>query len=104
MVTAWALPRQELEDFCKRWHLSELSFFGSVVRPDFNAESDIDVIVDFTPGYVPGVAVARMCRELEDILGRPVDVLTRVSIEYARNSPVKQAILATIVPFYGKPR
>ncbi len=61
-------PHEELVALCRRWHLTELTFFGSVLREDFTDASDIDVIVDFAPGHVPGFAFARLCRELEDVL------------------------------------
>lgn len=93
-----------MESFCQRWHLTELSFFGSILRQDFAAQSDIDVIVDFEPGHTPGFAFARMRRELEEILGRPVDVVTRASITYARDSVTRRAILKTAVTFYDRSR
>ncbi len=79
-------PHEELVALCRRWHLTELTFFGSVLREDFTDASDIDVIVDFAPGHVPGFAFARLCRELEDVLGRRVDVLTRTGFTYAKES------------------
>lgn len=41
-------------DFCRRHHIRRLSFFGSVMREDFGPDSDVDVLVEFEPGHVPG--------------------------------------------------
>ena len=97
------LPREELLALCRRWHLTELTFFGSVLRDDFNEESDIDVIVDFAPGHVPGFAFARLCRELEETLGRPVDVLTRVGVAHTKDSAIKRTIMDTARVYYERP-
>lgn len=94
--------RPGLEDLCRRWHLSELSFFGSVTRADFSSGSDVDVIVDFTSGHTPGFAFARLVSELEAMFGRPVDVLTRRGLD-ANHTRVAQHIKETAVPVYERP-
>lgn len=99
-----AIPPEELEAFCRRWHLTELSFFGSVLRDDFTANSDIDAIVDFESGHVPGFAFAQLCRELEEIVGHPVDVLTRMGLESSKESRVRRRIAETAQVYYGRSR
>ena len=42
-----SVPHQQLADFCRRWKVTELSFFGSVMRDDFRPDSDVDVLVTF---------------------------------------------------------
>ena len=49
-----AVSRDELAEFCRRYHIRRLSFLGSVLREDFGPESDVDVLVEFEPGHVPG--------------------------------------------------
>lgn len=64
------IPKDEIADFCRRHHIRTLSFFGSVLRDDFGPESDIDVLVAFEPGHVPGlIRLAGMEFELSEILG-----------------------------------
>jgi len=71
------LPREEIATFCQRHHIRKLSLFGSVLRGDFRPNSDIDVLVEFEPGHVPGFfGLARMERELSELLGRKVDLRT----------------------------
>lgn len=48
------VSKDELANFCRRHHIRKLSFFGSVLREDFGPESDVDVLVEFEPGHVPG--------------------------------------------------
>lgn len=63
--------------FCRQHHIRKLAFFGSVLREDFRAESDVDVLVEFEKGQVPGfLRLARMERELSEILGRRADMRT----------------------------
>ena len=66
-----------IAEFCRRNHIRRLSFFGSVLRPDLCADSDIDVLVEFEPGHVPGLGFIRFQRELSGVLGgRRVDLIT----------------------------
>ena len=63
-------------EFCKRNHIAKFAFFGSVLRSDFRPESDVDVLVEFEPGHIPGLAFFKMELELSQILGRKVDLQT----------------------------
>lgn len=69
-------PRQAVQDFCRRHHIRKLALFGSVLRDDFGPESDVDVLVEFEPGHVPGFAFFALQDELAELLGRPVDLHT----------------------------
>jgi predicted nucleotidyltransferase len=70
------IPRQELVALCRRNHIRRLSLFGSVLRDDFGPESDVDVLVEFEEGHVPGLRFFSLQRELSELLGRPVDLHT----------------------------
>ncbi len=70
------IPKETLADFCRRNHIRQLAFFGSVLRDDFTPESDVDVLVEFEPGHVPGLAFISMQDELSDLFGRKVDLNT----------------------------
>lgn len=71
-----ALPGAQIEAFCRKHHIRKLSLFGSVLRSDFGPESDVDVLVEFEPGRVPGLAFFAMQQELSNMLGRTVDLNT----------------------------
>ena len=62
--------------FCVRNHIRKLALFGSALRDDFSPASDIDVLVEFEPRHVPGLAFFRMEAELSEMLGRRVDLHT----------------------------
>lgn len=70
------IPRDRIAAFCRRHHIRRLSLFGSVLRSDFRPDSDVDVLVEFEPGHVPGLAFFAMEEELSDIFGRKVDLNT----------------------------
>ena len=72
-----AIDRNRIADFCRRNHIHRLSLYGSVLRDDFGPESDVDVLVEFEPGYVPGlITLAGMEIELSKVVGRKVDMRT----------------------------
>ena len=71
-----AIPQPKLNDFCRRHHIRKLALFGSVLRDDFRPESDVDVLVEFEPGFTPALNFFGMEIELSEILGRKVDLNT----------------------------
>lgn len=70
------IQKDRLAEFCRKRHIRKLALFGSVLRDDFRAESDVDVLVEFEPGHVPGLAFFTMETELSSILGRRVALNT----------------------------
>ncbi len=76
MAARIALDRVQIADFCRRHYIRRLSLFGSVLRDDFGPASDVDVLVEFEPGHVPGLAFFSMQNELSRLLGRTVDLNT----------------------------
>lgn len=81
---------------CGRWKIVELALFGSALREDFDEGSDIDLLVTFAPEARWSLLdLIQMEDELAEILGRPVDLATRRSIERSRNPLRRDAILGT---------
>ena len=70
------IPREEITNFCRDHHIRQLSLFGSVLRNDFSAESDVDMLVEFEPGHTPGLAFFSLQRNLSEMIGREVDLNT----------------------------
>jgi predicted nucleotidyltransferase len=72
------LDEGALRAFCERHGITRLAAFGSVLRDDFNDDSDVDVLVEFHPDSVPGLlSLAAMESELGDLLGgREVELRT----------------------------
>lgn len=71
-----SVERTRIAAFCRKHHIRRLSLFGSVLRNDFRSDSDVDVLVEFEPGHVPGLAFFAMEMELSEILGHKVDLNT----------------------------
>lgn len=87
------IDHEEIAAFCRRNHIARLAFFGSVLRDDFTPESDVDVLVQFEPGETPSLfGIARMQRELTEIVGREVDFKTKGFLsEYIRDQVLREA-------------
>ncbi len=87
------IPHDKVADFCRRHHIRRLSVFGSVLRDDFTAESDVDVLVELDPEHIPGlITFAGYEIELSEILGRKVDLNTADSLSrYYRDEVLAEA-------------
>jgi uncharacterized protein len=87
-----AFPKERIAEFCRRHHIKKLAIFGSVLRPDFRTDSDIDVLVEFEPGHIPGLAFFSMEDELSEIIGRKVDLNTPNFLsKYFRDKVLQEA-------------
>ncbi len=94
--------KKKIEEFCKAWNVKELQVFGSVLTKDFRPDSDIDIIVDFSPGSSHTlIHLAKMEEELEQIFNRRIDLISRQAIEQSRNYIRKKTILSTMERVYG---
>lgn len=88
------VPREEIEAFCRKWQIQELAIFGSALREDFREDSDVDILVTFQPGTHWGFDQwMAMTYELEDLLGRRVDLVERRLVEASKNYIRRKHIL-----------
>jgi len=88
------LPQEKIADFCRRNHIRKLSLFGSVLRGDFGPDSDVDVLVEFETGHVPGFfRLFDLEKELSSLFdGRKVDLRTPEDLSrHFRNEVVAKA-------------
>ena len=87
------IPQAQLAAFCRRNHIKKLSVFGSAIKGHLRPESDIDMLVEFEEGRVPGfLSFCRMQNELTDIIGRQVDLRTPEDLSrYFRDEVVRTA-------------
>jgi len=90
-----SLPYGQIAEFCRKWNVSEFALFGSVLRDDFRPDSDVDVLVTFaSPALTPSLFEhVDMQDELEALLGRKVDVVSRKGVEQSTNRFRRRAIL-----------
>ena len=89
------IPRAEVERFCARNRIRKLSLFGSILTDRFRPGSDVDVLVEFEPGApITYLDLARMERELSEVLGRKADLRTPAELSrYFRERVVSEAIV-----------
>lgn len=88
-VEAWS--EDQIENFCQKWKITEFSLFGSVLRADFRADSDLDVLVTFAPNAPWTILdLVTMEQELASLAGREVDLVERRVIEKSQN-PIRRA-------------
>jgi len=90
------MPEDRIAEFCRSNHIRRLSLFGSVLRPDFASHSDVDILVEFESGHVPGFfGIARLEREMSSLLGgRKVDLRTPEDLSrYFREDVVSAALV-----------
>lgn len=86
-------PEEQLADFCRRHGVRKLSVFGSILRDDFQPDSDVDILVEFHPGRTPGMfGFGGMILELSRIISRQVDLRTPFDLSrYFRPFILKEA-------------
>jgi uncharacterized protein len=82
-----------LRVFCRAHGIRRLRLFGSALRGELHADSDLDLLVEFEPGRTPGLlGIARLELELEEMLGRPVDLRTLADLSrYFRDKVAAEA-------------
>ena len=98
------LPMQQIAAFCRRWSIARLEVFGSILREDFQADSDVDLIATYAPeAHWSLLDRVRMKLELESLLGCNVDLLNRRALEKAGNRQRAAEILAGAQPLYAQP-
>jgi uncharacterized protein len=87
------LPLTQIAEFCRRWKIVRLELFGSALRDDFRPDSDLDFLYTFAPDARWGWEFMRAYDELERLVDRPVDLVSRKVVERSRNVPRGRAIL-----------
>jgi len=91
------IDRDAVSAFCQRHHIARLALFGSVLSADFRQDSDVDVLVEFQAGHVPGLRFVSIERELSELLqGRRVDLVTPKFL----NPRIRDQVLKTAEPLY----
>ncbi|MDD1686172.1 HEPN domain-containing protein [Methanoregula sp.] len=93
-----AMPEEIIRAFCKKWNIHRFSFYGSIMRDDFRPDSDIDVMIEFSPDDRTSLFdMNTMQAELEELFSRKVDIADRRSVEQSENYIRRKGMLS------GKP-
>jgi uncharacterized protein len=93
MSARLGIDHDRLVALCRQHHVRQLALFGSVLRDDFGPGSDVDVLVEFEPGQVPGfIALHGLEEELRQLMdGHPVDLVTIGAL----NHRIRDRVLAS---------
>ncbi len=93
---AATIPMNEIAEFCRRWKIRELALFGSALRDDFGPDSDLDILVTFAADAEWGLLDhVQMQQELQTLLQRSVDLISKRAVERSPNWLRRQEILNT---------
>ena len=96
------IPKEKVFDFCERWKVSEFAIFGSVLREDYQPDSDIDVLVTFAPGVRYSLFdLVDMEDELKKLFGRNVDMVEKEAIIQSENYIRRKNIFENIEVIYA---
>ena len=92
------VPVYQIKQLCEKYHINKFALFGSVLRDDFNPDSDIDVLVEFQPEHTPGfIKLYQIQEEISQIFnGRKIDLVTPKFLNYQ----IKDKILAEMEVCY----
>lgn len=92
------IPEEKSAEFCRKWKITELGIFGSGLRDDFHDQSDIDVLVSFSPDSQWCLFhLVDMQVELSELMGREVDIVEK---EALRNPFLRKEILNHVEVLY----
>lgn len=93
------VSKKKIAEFCKRWQVVEFSLFGSILRDDFNADSDVDVLVTFADdAQVSLFDMVQMQLELKAIFAHDIDLVEKASLN---NPYFRREILQTALRMYA---
>ena len=96
------VSKETIANFCKKWKITEFGRFGSVLRDDFRPDSDVDVLVTFSPDSDWGIEhLLDMKEELESLFGRAVDLVEKRLVEESRNYIRRKHILSHMEAVYA---
>lgn len=96
------VPVDEISGLCKQWRIAKLSLFGSVLRDDFTPNSDIDILIEFEPGFTLGFFKLHQLQEELSALfnNRSIDLVTPKFL----NQRIRDRVLATAEVCYDATR
>ena len=100
LLTDLHIDQERLTECCRRYGVARLETFGSFASGDAGPESDLDLLVTFRPLARVGLEFVALQQELEEIVGRRVDLLTRESVEISPNKYFRRFALSHTEPLY----
>lgn len=101
MPLGLSIDPAHLADLCRRYHVAKLELFGSRAKGTARPDSDVDLLVTFAEGQLPGLEFFGLANDLEELLGRPVDLLTRPRVERDDNPIFRRNVLSAAEVLYA---
>jgi predicted nucleotidyltransferase len=101
MDPALRVDRTRLAELCRRYHVARLEVFGSQARGTARPDSDVDLLVTFEDGYTPGWELGGLYVELEALLDRPIDLITRWTVEHDESTRFRAEVLSAVEVLYA---
>lgn len=93
------INKKKIDACCKRYHITYLALFGSILTSQFSSSSDVDILVKFDENHIPGLfGIFDIQEELSAIVGREVDLKTPNSL----SSYFRDEVLSKAQVLYGK--
>jgi predicted nucleotidyltransferase len=92
-------PQKAIEAFCRKWKITELALFGSVLRDDFRPDSDVDVLIAFAEdSHWSLYDILDIQDELKTMLGHEIHITEKPAM---RNPFRRYEILRTAQVIYA---
>ncbi len=101
MSLAIEIDQERLAALCRRYHVAKLEVFGSHAKGTARPDSDVDLLVSFETGKMPGLAFVALAEELESFFGRSVDLLVKDDAVEDRNEIRRTSIMANVEVIYA---
>ena len=98
----FSIPLEAIAGICTRWSIVRLEVFGSALSPEFSSESDLDLLYTFDPHAHVGLKIVELADELEALIGRKVDLVSRQAVERSANPYRKNRILGSAQVIYER--
>lgn len=93
-----SIPKRKIQEFCHRYDIQRMALFGSVLNKNFRPDSDVDVLVSFTPNaHIGFLTLSRMQRELSELFKRPVDLVPMDGLKPV----IRDSVLSNIEVVYA---
>ena len=89
------IPQDRLAEFCRRHHIRRLSLYGSILRDDFDDQSDVDVLLDLNGRRLKFHESCQMLDELELMFGRKVDMVEKDVLSLPHVNPRRQTAITS---------
>jgi hypothetical protein len=94
------ISEASLAEFCRRWKIDRLELFGSALGASFGPDSDIDFLYTPAGDAAWGFEFMNAWDELERLVGRKVDLVSRKAVERSRNPSRRRETLTTAKVVY----